>query len=84
MDWFNAVGFTTEQLRSTDRSTLSPCPKDDAGRFSEGAFRKRLDREYAFKWDQFGSDRDQLRRVWSRYSEPGGLCEQVDAWLVSK
>jgi uncharacterized protein YjbI with pentapeptide repeats len=42
MDWFNAVGFTTEQLGSVDRSTLTPCPKDDAGRFSEGAFRTLL------------------------------------------
>jgi len=84
MDWFNAVGFAAGQLRSVDQATLTPCPKDDAGRFSEAGFRKQLDRDYAFKWEQFGSDRDQLRRAWSQYSQPGGLCEQVDAWLATK
>jgi uncharacterized protein YjbI with pentapeptide repeats len=84
MDWFNAVGLTAEQLRSVDRSTLVPCPKDDNGQFTERGFRKRLDREYTFKWEQFGSDRDQLRSAWSIYGQSGGLCEQVDTWLAAR
>jgi hypothetical protein len=84
MDWFNAIGFAPEQLRSVDRTTLAPCPKDDAGHFTEAGFRKQLDHDYAFKWEQFGSDRNQLRRAWSLYSQPGGLCEQVDTWLAGR
>lgn len=81
MDWYNAQGFSAEQLGSVNRATLARCPKDERGRAGEPAFRKQLDEDYGFKWEQLGSDRDQLMRWWSIYAQPDGLCDQVDRWL---
>ncbi len=82
MDWFNAQGFAADQLGSVDRSTLAACPRDDAGRTSESTFRKLLNEDYGFQWEQMGSDRDQMARWWSIYAAPGGLCDQVDRWRM--
>jgi TIR domain/Pentapeptide repeats (8 copies) len=84
LDWFNAEGFAASQLRAVDLSTLLPCPKDASQHTSEEAFRQSLGEDYAFKWEQLGSDRTQLLKVWAEYAKPGGLCEQVDAWLAAR
>ena len=84
LDWFNAEGFSAAQLRAVDLSTLAPCPKDESQRVSEAGFRRALREEYVFQWEQLGSDRTQLLRVWAEYAKPGGLCEQVDAWLAAR
>jgi hypothetical protein len=84
MDWFNAEGLDLEQLKSAAPNTVERCPKSQAKRPTVAAFRARLDREYAFKWEQMGSDRDQLSKVWEQYATPGGLCDQVDEWLDSR
>lgn len=83
-DWFNAEGFTREQLRSAEPSTVDARPKDATGRPSEEKFRKQLDHEYAFKWDQLIIDQPLLLRVWTEYGKPGGLCDQVDAWFAER
>ena len=70
-DWFNAEGFAPSQLGSADRTTIARCPQDAAGQHTEAAFRTQLDRGYSFKWDQMGSDRDHLLRIWKTYPRPG-------------
>jgi hypothetical protein len=77
----NASGQITCQQHV---STLDGCPKDSRGHYTEAAFRSKLDEDYAFKWDQFPRDQEQLRRVWTEYSKPGGLCEQVDTWRAAR
>lgn len=84
LDWFNAEGFAASQLRTVDLSTLLPCPKDASQHASEEAFRQSLAEDYSFQWEQLGSDRTHLLRVWAEYAKPGGLCQQVDAWLGAR
>jgi TIR domain/Pentapeptide repeats (8 copies) len=82
LDWFDAEGLSPSQLRTVDLTTLGPCPHEKgATAHSENGFRAEIEKEYAFPWKDFGSDRTELSQIWAEYSKPGGLCETVDKWL---
>ena len=75
MDWFNAVGFSEQQLSSALQETVLECPRSlkDLLRF--------LEIRYRFPFDSWQVHvQQELRSTWNEYLRPGGLCDLVAAW----
>jgi hypothetical protein len=69
-DWFNAAGFTAEQIYRARVDTLLDCPSD-----AEGMHRV-LDSRYGLSFYEWPpSIQEQLVGIWSGYLRSGGLGE---------
>jgi serine/threonine protein kinase len=75
MDWFNAVGFSEQQLLSAMQNTVLECPRnlEEMLRF--------LEIRYRFPFESWGvSVQRELRRTWNEYLRPAGLRDLVASW----
>jgi hypothetical protein len=75
MDWFNAVGFSEQQLSSALRDTVLECPRnlEELLRF--------LEIRYRFPFDSWQVPvQQELRKTWNDYLRAGGLRDLVAAW----
>ncbi|MFL6520020.1 MAG: pentapeptide repeat-containing protein [Chthoniobacterales bacterium] len=78
-DWFNAAGFTQDQLARAKIAKLMLCPKN------EQEMRQYLAQTYEYQWENWGpAIQNELRRSWEVYWKPGGLAESVAAWQGQK
>ena len=74
-DWFNAVGFSEEQLASALPGTVQECPGDFAG------LHRYLDIHYRFPFDSWQVHvQEQIIRTWNEYLRPGGIRDVVAGW----
>jgi hypothetical protein len=77
-DWFNARGFTPDQMNVVDRTGLQRCPKGSNGSYSERAFIEYADSDYAVPYrDWTEEEQRETARFWHEYLKPGGLCDLV-------
>jgi hypothetical protein len=73
-DWFNAQGWTTEQLRQV-AGPLLPCPK------SEAEFQRFLKQRYDIPFASWSERvKQELRSTWAEYMRPGGLRWAAPQW----
>jgi uncharacterized protein YjbI with pentapeptide repeats len=76
-DWFNASGLSESSLEQARRETLTRCPADLDGMYSE------LKRWYALQFFEWSTQvQRQLLVTWREYLKPGGLREVVENWRV--
>lgn len=67
-DWFNAYGWTEDQLRSVRRGTLRRCPPNVE------ELHQYLRLHYRFPFESWpAEEQDALIAAWNKYLRPGGL-----------
>jgi len=80
-DWFNAAGFTPEQMRDVDPKGLKRCPKASDGTYSKEAFIKKADGLYTISYSDWADEEQaEAARYWVEYSKRGGLCDLVGSF----
>jgi uncharacterized protein YjbI with pentapeptide repeats len=82
VDWYNAKGFTKEQLLVVSPDRLWKCPRNGDGELNIETFIKDVNEDYGFpfqNWD--ASVQAEISNIWREYMKPGGLCDQVDNLL---
>jgi hypothetical protein len=71
-DWFNALGWTEDQLRGVKPRSLMACPPDVA------AMHRYLESHYLLPFKVWPSDiQKQLQNAWAAYLKPKGLRERL-------
>lgn len=74
-DWFNALGFDSDQLAICRTGTLRDCPA------TEGDFMDYLREHYRFSfWLWSHRAQRELREAWAEYNKPEGLAEDGRRW----
>jgi len=76
LDWFNAVGFTADQLSKAAPNTVVMCPGENEKRYDEAGFIKKHDSLYArVRFADFDKkNADDFRVLWAHYAGPTGAC----------
>lgn len=77
-DWFNARGFTSNQMKEVDLAGLRTCPRAHDGSYSDQAFVRFANASYELSFADWTEDEQrQAQQSWMQYMKPQGACSVV-------